>query len=198
MRTFSSFMPFAAMALCTLLVGIMTPPAAAETPEEEAKERAERMAPPGKARQGVLADQPVEIFVDGQKKGQFTGADLDQLPATAAFSPRGKKTSWTVLDVLKKYNISAGKTIHFYDEKGKKISLPWEDLLREKENVNFSYNYKGELIVSTDVSDKLPEEVRSTDPRDAETEELRREQMHKQRQRSLIFFRDVRRVEIES
>jgi hypothetical protein len=146
----------------------------------------------------VIADHSVVIFLDGTKKGQFTGNDLEQLPATAAFSPRGKRQSWPVLEVLQQYGVTAGTTLNFYNHKGKKISLPWEDLLREKENVNFSYNYKGELILSTDVSDRLPEEVRATDPRDADTEDLRREQMHKQRQRSLIFFRDVRRVEIES
>lgn len=173
-----------------------TPESAPESAEDEAKERAERLAPPGGAREGVIADHPVEILVNGVQKGRFTGADLQRLPATAAFSPRGKRTSWTVLEVLKAYDVTSGKSINFYNKKNRKISLPWEDLLRQQEKVNFSYNYKGELIVSTDVADRLPEEVRSTDPRDADTEDQRREEMHKQRQRSLIFFRDVRRVEV--
>ena len=163
---------------------------------EEELPRSEKLAPPGGTRQGIIADQPVVVVVNGVEQGQFTGADLERLPSTAAFSPRGKRKSWTVLEVLKSYGITSGKTIHFYNKKNKQMALPWEELVRQKEKVNFSYNFKGELILSTDVADRLPEEVRSTDLRDADTEGLRREEMHKQRKRSLIFFRDVRRVEV--
>ncbi|MEW6325807.1 MAG: hypothetical protein AB1515_10530 [Nitrospirota bacterium] len=196
MKTHSSIMLSIALSLTMTLSGWAANPAAPESAEDEAKERLERMAPPGGVREGTIAEHPVEILVNGVKKGAFTGADLQQLPATAAFSPRGKRTSWTVLEVLKKYNITSAKSLNFYNQKNRKISLPWEDLTRQKEKVNFSYNYKGELILSTDVADRLPEEVRSTDPRDAETEDQRREEMHKQRKQSLIFFRDVRRVEV--
>jgi len=171
-------------------------PATPESAEDEAKERLERMAPADGSREGVIANDPVEILVNGVKKGQFTGADLQKLPSTAAFSPRGKRTSWTVMEVLNAYKISPGASIDFYNKKNKKMSLPWEELVRQKDKVNFSYNFKGELIVSTDVADKVPEEVRSTDHRDAGTEDKRREEMHKQRQRSLIFFRDVRRIDV--
>jgi hypothetical protein len=101
-----------------------------------------------------------------------------------------------VVDVLKHYGITEGKTINFYNKKNKKISLTWDDLMSQKDTVTFTYNFKGELIVASDVAKQVPEEIRSTDPRDAETEDERRAQMHKQRQHSLIFFRDVRRVEV--
>jgi len=167
-----------------------------ETPEEAAKERQERLAPQGGAREGELAKLPIAILVNGVKKAEFTGADLDKLNAVTAFTPRGGKKSWTVMDVLKNYGITEGKTINFYNKRDKKISLSWEDLQREKEKVTFTYNFKGELIVTSDVANQVPKEIRSTDPRDAQTEDARREEMHKQRQRSLIFFRDVRRVEV--
>lgn len=167
-----------------------------ETPEEAAKERLERLAPQGGVREGTLATQPIPIVVNGAKKAEFTGADLDKLKAITTFTPRGDKKSWAVVDVLKNYGVDAGKNVNFYNKKDKKISLSWEELLHQKEKVTFTYNFKGELIVSTDVADRVPEGVRSTDPRDAQTEDQRREQMHKQRQRSLIFFRDVRRVEV--
>jgi len=167
-----------------------------ETPEEAAKERLERLAPPGGIREGTLADQPIDVLVNGVKKAQFTGADLNKLDAITAFTPRGDKKSWSVLDVLKNYGVGSGKTVSFYNRRNKKISLAWEDLQREKEKVTFTYNFKGELIVATDVADQVPDEVRATNPQDAKTEDQRREQMHKQRQRSLIFFRDVRRVEV--
>jgi len=167
-----------------------------ETQEEEAKERLERLAPQGGVREGELAKLPIELAVNGAKKAAFTGADLDKLPTITAFTPRGGKKSWTVVDVLKHYGITEGKTINFYNKKNKKISLAWSDLMSQKETVTFTYNFKGELIVASDVAKQVPEEIRSTDPRDAETEDERREQMHKQRQRSLIFFRDVRRVDI--
>jgi hypothetical protein len=189
---------------CLLLLGVWNSWAAApasakppvESAEDEAKERLERMAPPGGVREGTLATQPIDVLVNGVKKAQFTGADLDKLQALTAFTPRGGKKSWTVLEVLKNYGVAAGKTVNFYNKKNKKISLQWDELQRQEEKVTFTYNFKGELIVSTDVADKVPENVRSTDPRDAQTEDQRREQMHKQRQRSLIFFRDVRRVEV--
>jgi len=167
-----------------------------EMQEEEAKERLERLAPQGGVREGELAKLPIELAVNGAKKAAFTGADLDKLPTITAFTPRGGKKSWTVVDVLKHYGITEGKTINFYNKKNKKISLAWSDLMSQKETVTFTYNFKGELIVASDVAKQVPEEIRSTDPRDAETEDERREQMHKQRQRSLIFFRDVRRVDI--
>ena len=197
MRSSRSFaVAFAFFVLCLSAGGWIVTPALAETAEEEEKERRERTAPAGGSREGLIADHPVEILVNGVKKGQFTGADLQKLPSTAAFSPRGKRTSWTVMEVLNAYQIPPGATINFYNEKDKKMSLPWEELVRQKDKVNFSYNFKGELILSTDVADKVPEEVRSTDHRDAGTEDQRREEMHKQRKRSLIFFRDVRRVEV--
>lgn len=166
------------------------------SPEEEAKERQERLAPQGGVREGELAKLPIELAVNGAKKAEFTGADLDKLPAITAFTPRGGKKSWLVADVLKTYGITEGKTINFYNKKNKKISLPWDDLMNQKKTVTFTYNFKGELIVASDVANQVPEEIRSTDPRDAKTEDERRAQMHKQRQRSLIFFRDVRRVDI--
>jgi len=194
----------AIVSLCLLLIsagtGWAVSPAPSKPPvestEDEERERLERMAPPGGAREGALADLPIAIVVNGAKKAAFTGSDLDKLQSITTFTPRGDKKSWAVVDVLKNYGVDAGKTVNFYNKKNKKISLSWEELLREKEKVTFTYNFKGELIVSTDVADRVPEEVRSTDPRDAKTEDQRREQMHKQRQRSLIFFRDVRRVEV--
>lgn len=167
-----------------------------ETQEEEAKERLERLAPKGGVREGELAKLPIELAVNGAKKATFTGADLDKLPAITAFTPRGGKKSWLVAEVLKHYGITEGTTINFYNKRNKKISLAWSDLMSQKETVTFTYNFKGELIVASDVAKQVPKEIRSTDPRDAETEDKRREQMHKQRQRSLIFFRDVRRVDI--
>ncbi|MBI3620656.1 MAG: hypothetical protein HY208_00510 [Nitrospirae bacterium] len=167
-----------------------------ESPEDEAKERLERLAPEGGVREGSLATQSIEILVNGTKKAAFTGSDLDKLQPITAFTPRGGKKSWAVVDVLKNYGVDTGKSVNFYNKKNKKISLAWDELHRQKEKVTFTYNFKGELIVSTDVADRVPEDVRSTDPRDAQTEDQRREQMHKQRQRSLIFFRDVRRVEV--
>jgi hypothetical protein len=167
-----------------------------ETQEEEAKERLERLAPQGGVREGELAKLPIELAVNGAKKAVFTGDDLDKLPAITAFTPRGGKKSWTVVDVLKHYGITEGKTINFYNKKNKKISLTWSDLMNQKETVTFTYNFKGELIVTSDVAKQVPKDVRSTDPRDAKTEDERRAEMHKQRQRSLIFFRDVRRVEV--
>jgi hypothetical protein len=166
------------------------------SPEEEAKERLERLAPKGGIREGELAKLPIELAVNGVKKAEFTGADLDKLPAVAAFTPRGGKKSWLVVDVLKNYGVTEGKTINFYNKKNKKISLPWDDLMNQKKTVTFTYNFKGELIVTSDVAKQVPKDVRSTDPLDAKTEDERREQMHKQRQRSLIFFRDVQRVEV--
>jgi hypothetical protein len=196
MRRIMALTSFVFLSLLFASSGWPANPAAPEAPEDEAKERLERLAPPGGIREGALANEPVAIIVNGTKKGQFTGADLDKLPSTAAFTPRGGKKSWTVLEVLKAQGVTSGKTVNFYTKKDKKISLPWEDLQRQKNKVTFSYNFKGELIVSTDIADRVPEDVRSTDPRDAGTEDKRREEMHKQRQRSLIFFRDVRRVEV--
>jgi len=167
-----------------------------ETPEEAAKERQERLAPKGGVREGELSKLPIELAVNGVKKAEFTGVDLDKLPAITAFTPRGGKKSWLVVDVLKTYGITEGKTINFYNKKNKKISLPWDNLMNQKKPVTFTYNFKGELIVTSDVAKQVPKDVRSTDPQDAKTEDARREQMHKQRQRSLIFFRDIRRVEV--
>jgi len=190
-------MPLIAVVLLSLLFASSSQAANPDaTPEEEAKERLERLAPKGGVREGELAKLPIEIAVNGAKKAEFTGADLDKLPSVTAFTPRGGKKSWTVVDVLNHYGITEGKTINFYNKKNKKISLTWDDLMSQKKAVTFTYNFKGELIVASDVANQVPEEVRSTDPQDAKTEDERREQMHKQRQRSLIFFRDVRRVEV--
>jgi hypothetical protein len=194
----------AIVSLCLLLLSAgsgwaatsASPNSPKEPAEDEAKERLERLAPQGGVREGELAKLPIAIAVNGAKKAQFTGSDLDKMKAITTFTPRGDKKSWAVIDVLKNYGITEGKTINFYNKRNKKISLSWDDLMNQKQKVTFTYNFKGELIVSTDVADQVPEEIRSTDPRDAKTEDERREQMHKQRQRSLIFFRDVRRVEV--
>jgi hypothetical protein len=194
----------AIVSLCLLLLsagnGLAATSASPNSPkelaEDEAKERLERLAPKGGVREGEIATLPIAIIVNGAKKAEFTGDDLDKLPATTTFTPRGDKKSWAVADVLKNYGITEGKTISFYDKRNKKISMPWEDLLNQKQPVVFTYNFKGELIATADVSERVPEDIRSTNPRDAKTEDERRAQMHKQRQRSLIFFRDVRRVEV--
>jgi hypothetical protein len=190
--------------LCLLLLsagsGWAATPASPNTPkepaEDEAKERLERLAPEGGVREGELTKLPIQLAVNGVKKAEFTGADLDKLPAVTAFTPRGGKKSWLVAEVLKNYGITEGKTVNFYNKRNKKISLSWDDLMSQKQTVTFTYNFKGELIVTSDVAKQVPKDVRSTDPRDAKTEDERRAEMHKQRQRSLIFFRDVRRVEV--
>jgi hypothetical protein len=194
----------AVASLCLLLIiagnGRATTSASPNNPkesaEDEAKERLERLAPKGGVREGELSTRPIELTVNGDKKAQFTGADLDKLTAITSFSPRGDKKSWVVVDVLKHYGITEGKTITFYNKRNKKISIPWDDLLNQQQPVVFTYNFKGELIATADVEERVPEEIRSTNPRDAKTEDERRKQMHKQRQRSLLFFRDVRRVDV--
>ena len=186
---------FTSALLLAVPIAFHTSPAIADTPEseeEEARERAERSAPPGGFRQGKITPQEVEIYLDGKKIGTVTPDELKQLEQKRIFSPRGPKVGWAVYDALLKEGVKNAKTVRFFDEKGKQLDLPWTDLERAKNEVVFTYNFNGQLILETDVSDKMPDHLKDT------KEDQVREEMHKSRKRSLIFLRNVKRIELLS
>lgn len=162
----------------------------AETEKEEVSEEVKRDLGPEGARPGILADRPVEVYVNGERKGEFTKSDLGSLTWKKVFSPRGPRKGWSVVDVMKAKGITHAKEVRFINRKGKQIVVPWKRLLQAKDTPVFSYNFNGELIVMSDVSDKIPDHLR-----DAQEDKLR-DEMHKARKRSLIFFRGVTRIEL--
>ncbi len=166
--------------------------ALAETPEEEARERAERSAPPGGFREGEVVKKDIEVYLDGKLVGAITPEELSKIQGKRIFTPRGPKRGRPVVDAIKGEGIKNAGTVNFIDDKGKKLSLQWDDLVRAERTVVLTYNFKGHLVLETDVNDSIPDHARDAD------EDKVREEMHKNRQRSLIFLRNVSRIEIES
>jgi hypothetical protein len=170
---------------------------AGETEEDEAK----KYAGPEGFRKGNVSQHSLDIFLDGKKVVTFTGKDLEQLAERKIFSPRGPKVAWPVLGAIEKAGIKSAKTVRFVSGKGKNIDLAWTELVRAKEDVVLSYNFNGELILETDVADKVPDRIKEVKPepgKDLEQEEKVRKQMHKDRKRSLIFLRNIARIDLLS
>jgi hypothetical protein len=158
------------------------PPAANAT--EGVTERLERMGPPHRGmRESATPTQPIEIAVNGAKKATFTGSDLNTLQPIS--TSRSGDKSWSVVDILKKYGIDKGKSVDFYNNRNKKVSLSWDQLLGQKEKAIFTYNRRGELILLAGVAKQAPG-----------TTDQQREQMRKDPQRNPNYLHDVRRMEV--
>jgi hypothetical protein len=191
--------------LCLLLTSVngrAAVPASSNPPVDSAREgarqRPERMLPPDpprSLREEATAGQPVEIIVNGARKAVFTSSDLDKLQSASAFTTKNGKKSWDVVAVLKTYGIDKGKSVNFYDNRNKKLTLSWDELHNRKKAL-FTYNPRGKLVLLAGVAERLPGDARSTAPRDAQTKDQQREQMRKEYQSNLIVFLGVRRVEV--
>jgi hypothetical protein len=163
-----------------------------ESEEEEARERAERSAPPGGFREGMITEKAVEIYLDGKKIGMVTNEEFEQLKNKEIFSPRGPKKGWMVMDAIQREGIKTARTVRFISQHGRQMDIAWNDLARFQDDVVLTFNFKGELVLETDVADKMPDHIRDM------AEDRVRDEMHKSRQRSLIFLRNVKRIELIS
>ncbi len=175
----------------SLHVGTALAAQAAEEAETEEDEAGKYAGEKG-FRQGKVSDRSVEIYRDGKKVGTVTGDELRGLEEKRIFSPRGPKVGWSVVEALKHEGVTEAKKVQFVSEKGRKLELNWDDLVRAKSEVVLTYNFNGELILETNVSDKMPDHMRDSQ------EDKVREEMHKNRKRSLIFLRGIERIEIQS
>jgi len=164
-----------------------------ETPEQEEEEAKVRRAPAGGVREGKITPETVEVYLGSEKKGTITGPEIEKLPSTSVFSPRGPKKAWYVSDVLKANGLddSKIKAVTFINAKGKQITLPWKTIVNSKQKVVLSYNFNGELNVMAE-KNVTEKEI----PAGANEDELR-DFMHKQRRQSLIFFRKVAKISVE-
>ncbi len=164
-----------------------------ETPDQEEEEARQRRAPIGGVREGKISLQTVEFYLGSERKGVMTGLQMEKLPSTSVFSPRGPRKAWFVSDVLKAngFDDSKIKAVTFMNAKGKKITLSWKTIVNSKQKVVLSYNFNGELNVMSE-KDITEKEI----PAGANEEELR-DFMHQQRRQSLIFFRKVAKISIE-
>lgn len=166
-------------------------PAAAEAEAEE-EENPAKFAPPGGFRQGVVTPKTVDVFLDGAQVGTITAEELEKLSERRIFSPRGPKKAWPVVDAIKNEGVKSAKHIRFINDAGKTLDLEWADVVRNRDTVVVGYNFFGELVLETDVNDKVPDHAKDAD------EDRVREEMHKKRQRSLIFLRNLSRIELTS
>ncbi|MFQ5417102.1 MAG: hypothetical protein ACE5FL_08675 [Myxococcota bacterium] len=170
-------------------LGVAGLSAAGESEEDEQK----KYAKPGSFRTGVLNElRSVEIVVDGESKAVLKANDLDKLRHVTIFSPRGPRKSWRVVDALSSVGVETGQRIHFVSEDGKRLELEWADFVDQQERVVLVYNFKGHLVLDTDSGHEL---TKQTDGMD---EEAVRALMHEARHKSLIFLRNVERIEVTS
>lgn len=160
--------------------------------QESEEDEAKKYAGPEGFRKGKVTQRSVEVYLDGKPIGTITPEELQQLQEKRIFSPRGPKVGWRVIEAIKGEGVTNAKTVRFISDKGKKIDLPWAELARAKDEVVLTYNFNGELILETDVSDKVPDHTT-----DAKEDQVR-EEMHKSRKRSLVFLRNVSRIELQS
>jgi hypothetical protein len=173
---------------------IKTGKALKETPEQEEEEAKQRRAPAGGVREGKIAMHVVEFYQGSQKKGTMSGPEMEKISSTSVFSPRGPRKAWFVSDVLKAvgFDDSKIKSVTFMNAKGKKITLSWKTIINSRQKVVLSYNFNGELNVLAE-KNATEKEI----PAGATEEELR-DFMHKQRRQSLIFFRKVEKISVET
>ena len=134
-------------------------PSAAEAEAEE-EENPAKFAPPGGFRQGVVTPKTVDVFLDGAKVGTITEAELEKLAERRIFSPRGPKKAWPVVDAIRNEGVKSAKNIRFINEAGKSLDLEWADVVRNRETVVVGYNFFGELVLETDVNDKVPDHAK--------------------------------------
>lgn len=167
--------------------------------EEEEEDNTHKYAGEKGFRQGEVVKKSVEIILDGKSIGTVTDEKLSQLKEKKIYSPRGPKVGWRVMDALNGEGIQSAKSVHFSNTWGKRLDLQWSDLQRQRDKVVLTYNFNGELVLETDTSDNSPDRMAEVKGElTEEEEEAIRKEMHKNRQKSLIFLRNVAKIEIDS